>query len=108
MGGDFFHQLNVIDISFAKGQRAGQQDANWKEEWVLCWQPETEIQLVESALYGDTIELAAAYVLKEKLDHCTKIKEATAIIETAYKVLFEGLKLEEAIPMILSAQLKQE
>lgn len=81
----FFHQLSVVGISFAKGQRAGQQDAGWKEEWVLCWQPETEIQLVESALYGDTIEIAAAYVLKEKLDHCTKIKEATAIIDTAYK-----------------------
>ena len=81
----FFHQLNVIGVCFAKGQRAGQQDANWKEEWILCWQPETEIELVEAALYGDTIEIAAAYALKEKLDHCSKIKEATAIIETAYK-----------------------
>ncbi len=81
----FLHQLQVIGISFAKSKGTFQEGANWKEEWTLCWQPETEIELVESALYGDTVKMAAAYVLKEKLDTCKHIKEATAIIELAYK-----------------------
>ena len=81
----FLHQLQVMGISFAKSKGTTQEGANWKEEWTLCWQPETEIELVESALYGDTVQMAAAYVLKEKLDACTKIQEATAIIEMAYK-----------------------
>ena len=81
----FLNQLEVLGVSFAKSRNTVQEGANWKEEWTLCWRPETEIELVESALYGDTVQMAAAYVLKEKLDNCTKIKEATAIIEMAYK-----------------------
>ena len=80
----FLHQLEVIGVSFAKLQHIKQQDANWKEQWTLCWQVETEIELVESALLGDTVQMAAAYVLKEKLDNCQKIKEATSIMEKIY------------------------
>ncbi len=81
----FLNQLQVLGVSFAQFKHMAQEGANWKEGWTLCWRPETEIELVESALYGDTVQMAAAYVLKEKLDNCTKIKEATAILESAYK-----------------------
>lgn len=81
----FLHQLQVVGVSFAKKVDTRQKDANWKEQWTLCWQVETEIELVESALYGDTIQMAAAYVLKEKLDNCQKLNEATRIIEMIYE-----------------------
>lgn len=81
----FLHQLEVLGVSFAKSLQSNQQTANWKEEWVLCWRPETEIEIVESALYGDTIEMATAYLLKEKLDNCTQIKEAATIISKCYE-----------------------
>lgn len=81
----FLHQLEVLGISFAKATYSYQQAANWKEKWILCWRPETEIEIVESALYGDTVEMAAAYNLKEKLDRCTQIKEAASIISKCYE-----------------------
>ncbi len=81
----FLHQLEVLGVSFAKSLQSNQQTANWKEEWVLCWRPETEIEIVESALYGDTIEMATAYLLKEKLDNCTQIKEAATIVSKCYE-----------------------
>lgn len=81
----FLHQLKVMGVLFAKPINTYQQNTNWKEIWSICWQPETEIEIVEAALYGDTIEMATAYILKEKLDKCTQIKEAASFISTCYE-----------------------
>lgn len=81
----FLHRLNILGVSFGKFLNTSQSNANWKEEWILCWRPETEIEIVESALYGDTVEMAAAYIIKEKLDKCENIKEASSIIISCYE-----------------------
>ncbi|MBE1446860.1 DUF5682 family protein [Paenibacillus sp. OAS669] len=77
------HRLQLLGIDFAKKQRVQQNSATWAENWTLQWTPEAEIQAVESTLKGETIELAAAYVLKERLDACTDIAEASRIIRAA-------------------------
>ncbi|BFT70214.1 DUF5682 family protein [Paenibacillus sp. P36] len=79
----FLQRLELLGISFAKKQRVNQASASWAEVWVLQWTPEAEIQAVESTLKGETIELAAAYALKERLDNCVDIAEASRIIRIA-------------------------
>lgn len=79
----FLHRLHWLDIGFAKIQHSGQQDASWKEEWVLQWTPESEIRLVEAVLLGETIELAAAFKLRQSLEACTSIGEASALVNIA-------------------------
>lgn len=79
----FLQRLELLGISFAKKQRVNQTSASWAEVWVLQWTPEAEIQAVESTLKGETIELAAAYALKERLDDCADIAEASRIIRIA-------------------------
>ncbi|MCY9661170.1 DUF5682 family protein [Paenibacillus chondroitinus] len=79
----FLQRLELLGISFAKKQRVNQASASWAEVWVLQWTPEAEIQAVESTLKGETIELAAAYALKERLDSCADIAEASRIIRIA-------------------------
>ncbi len=80
----FLHQLSVLGVSFGRIRPSYQEGANWKEEWTLSWSPETEIELVEASLYGDTVQMTAAYKLKERLDNCTKVKEAAHIVATCY------------------------
>ncbi|MBP1991904.1 DUF5682 family protein [Paenibacillus eucommiae] len=77
------HRLDLLKISFVKKQHVNQDSASWAEHWVLQWTPEAEIQVVESTLKGETIELAAAFVLKERLEACSDIREATRIIRVA-------------------------
>lgn len=79
----FLHRLELLGIDFAKKQRVTQASASWAEHWTLRWTPEAEIQAVESTLKGETVELAAAYVLKERLDACADIAEASRIIRAA-------------------------
>ncbi|UKS24444.1 DUF5682 family protein [Paenibacillus sp. HWE-109] len=77
------HRLELLGIPFAKKQRVSQDSASWAEHWVLRWTPEAEIQVVETTLKGETIELAAAFVLKEQLDACADIAGASRIIRNA-------------------------
>ena len=79
----FLHRLHFLGISFAIKERVSQQDATWRERWKLCWTPEAEIQLVESVLKGETIELAAAYSLIEQLKECEDVSKAAELITAA-------------------------
>ncbi|THF84429.1 DUF5682 family protein [Cohnella fermenti] len=77
------HRLELLGISFARKLPLRQDAATWAEHWTLQWTPETEIGAVESTLKGETIEIAAAYVIHERLQTCTNIVEAARIIRMA-------------------------
>lgn len=76
----FLHRLLTLGIRFARKGQVRQNDATWAEQWVLQWSPEAEIETVESTLKGETIELAAAYVIHEELLACTDIASAAKLI----------------------------
>lgn len=77
------HRLAWLDIGFAQLRPSQQDDASWKEEWVLQWTPESEIRLVEAVLLGETVELAAAFKLRQSLEACGNIGEASRLVNTA-------------------------
>ncbi|WP_151734692.1 DUF5682 family protein [Paenibacillus tengchongensis] len=76
-------RLRFLGIGFAQLRPARQDAATWAEEWVLQWSPEVEIQVVEATLLGETVEVAAAFMLREKLSQCRTIAEASALIKIA-------------------------
>jgi hypothetical protein len=80
----FFHQLEVLGIQFALPVHYRQEHASWAEHWNLRYHPEVEIQLVESTLLGETIELAAAYQLKERLNACQNVAEAARVVRLCH------------------------
>lgn len=79
----FLHRLRVINVSFAQQQAVSQDNATWSEHWVARWTPEAEIELVESALKGDTIEGAASFAMKERVENADKMGEIALVIEDA-------------------------
>lgn len=80
----FLHRLRVLNIRFAVPLASRQDNANWGEYWDARWTPEVEIEIVESALLGDTIEGAAAFALRERAEQSTSISEAAAIFQDAF------------------------
>lgn len=80
----FLHRLRVLGISFASVQSVRQDNATWAEQWSLRWTPEAEIQIVEAVLKGDTVEQAAAFALKGKLDESQGISQIAGIVEEAF------------------------
>lgn len=79
----FFHRLRVLGVSFAKPGAARQQAATWAEKWFLQWTPESEIELVEAVLLGETVELATAYKFKSRLEECSSIADAAGMVRDA-------------------------
>ena len=80
----FLHRLRVLGVHFARLLPSRQEGANWGEYWELRWTPEAEIEVVESALLGDTVEGAAAFALKERSDGSASIAQAAAIFQDAF------------------------
>jgi hypothetical protein len=93
----FLNRLSFLDVCFAEKQKVSQSGASWKEVWNLQWSPESEIRLIENVLRGETVEIAAAFHLKELLEAAKSPTEAAALTETAYIC-----KLTEAIPTALT------
>jgi hypothetical protein len=58
------HRLQLLQITW--GKRIGSRSkGTFKESWILCWQPEVEIQLIDKAYLGNTIETAATAYINE-------------------------------------------
>jgi hypothetical protein len=76
----FLNRLVLLGIDFAKKNASNQEMATWAESWVLCWTPESEIQLVESVLLGDTIEQASYFAVRERLRQASRADAIAALI----------------------------
>ncbi len=74
----FLHRLDLLGIGFAKNVTSADDraDSTYKEVWKARWTPECEIQLVENALRGDSIEVAAVRLFQEKIEAITGVGEA--------------------------------
>ena len=67
----FFHRLRFLRIPFAELQRGpdfvtGKDLERVQELWKYCWSPAVESELIERALYGPTLDEAAAAMLGER------------------------------------------
>jgi hypothetical protein len=79
----FLNRLRVLGVVFATPLRSSQQSTTWAEKWALQWSPECEIQLVESVLLGETVELATGYKFTSILDSCASIADAAKVVHDA-------------------------
>ena len=81
----FLHRLVALGIGFAthKTSEEDRKSDTYKEVWSARWTPDCEINLVDNALLGDTIEIAAARKLGDALIECADILGATHLVKTA-------------------------
>ena len=84
----FLHRLLQAGIHFGELLGSTQENATWSEKWNLSWTPETEIQIVEASLVGDTAEEAASSALNMKL---IESESLSTTAETLYQALLCGL-----------------
>lgn len=89
----FLHRLRICGINFGEKAMRNQENATWSEKWVLSWSPETEIQIVEASLNGDTIESVADFILNNKLITAEKLADTAEVLSDAFECgLAECLK----------------
>lgn len=77
----FLHRLRVLGISFATLRDGSSGRA---EGWSLCWTPETEIELVERSLTGNSIRQAVAARFRQTLAEAGSPATVAVVIEDAF------------------------
>jgi hypothetical protein len=64
------HRLNILQLNWGKLQPIGPDSiSSFKEIWLLEWQPEFSLYLIERASYGNTVGIAAGrYAIDKAAD----------------------------------------
>lgn len=89
----FFHRLEILGIKWAE-KAYSRSKGTFKESWTLNWKPEMEIQIIDKAHFGNTIELAAENTIKEIIDKERKINVLVQYIENTIPAeLFQSMDL---------------
>ncbi len=68
------HRLAVLDVPWGRLTDAGRSRGTFRERWVLRWEPEFAVRLVENLVFGPTIGKAAAGRLAADLDKAGELK----------------------------------
>ena len=76
------HRLQLLGIPWGMPQRTSGK-GTFKEAWLLQWEPEFSISLIEAGRWGNTVLSAASAFTKQRADDCANLLELTALIEPA-------------------------
>ena len=75
------HRLTVLGIHWGRGQSASGQRGTFHELWVVQWQPELAVSLIEAAVWGNTVVAAATARASDLAREATSLTTLTALLE---------------------------
>jgi hypothetical protein len=92
----FFNRLELLEVPWAK-RTSIRTKGTFKEGWVLEWEPEMMIALIEKSYLGNTVHDAVMHLLQNKCKDTKLISELSGLIQTAI-----AAELEEGIDLLLN------
>jgi hypothetical protein len=75
------HRLTILGVPWGRVQRAPGQRGTFHELWMLRWQPELAVSLIEAAVWGNTVASAAAARASELARQAIDLTSLTALLE---------------------------
>jgi hypothetical protein len=76
------HRLTVLGVTWGK-RASARTKGTFKEVWTVTWAPEMVLQLVEKAIFGNSVEHAATAFLLDKSGQSQRIGELATLIQQA-------------------------
>ncbi|MBN8678300.1 MAG: hypothetical protein J0M29_08750 [Chitinophagales bacterium] len=87
----FFNRLSILGIPWAKSSRSRSR-GTFRESWVLKWEPEMMIALIDKGVLGNSVEDAATVFLREQSERTTSVGDLSGMINRAIPAeLFEAV-----------------
>lgn len=77
------HRLTALDIPWGRLSGSGRSRGTFRENWVLRWEPEYAVKLVEQLVHGPTIEQAAAQRVIMDMRSATTLAQLAELLRTA-------------------------
>jgi hypothetical protein len=83
------HQLNILDINWGVPTESQKNDqGSYKENWILRWQPEFILRIINAGMWGNTVQSAASNKL---LADAQKEQEIGQLVQLASAALLGGI-----------------
>lgn len=77
------HRLVLLGVPWGKLTDAGRSRGTFRERWVLRWEPEFAVQLVENLVHGPTIAQAAAGRMRAEFSQASELKGLADLVLAA-------------------------
>jgi hypothetical protein len=77
------HRLVLLGVPWGKLTDAGRSRGTFRERWVLRWEPEFAVQLVENLVHGPTIARAAAGRMRAEFSRAAELKSLADLVFAA-------------------------
>lgn len=78
------HRLSLLSVPWGQPLDPGRSRGTFRERWLLYWQPEYAVQLVDNLIFGATIEQAATGKISADLRNCHALGP---LAELVYKAM---------------------
>ncbi len=77
------HRLAILGVHWGRLAEAGRSRGTFRERWVLRWEPEFAVQLVENLIHGATIAKAATGRLAARLEDARDLQTLAGAVSAA-------------------------
>ena len=75
------HRLTLLGVPWGRGQQGAGHRGTFHEIWVLQWQPDFAVSLIEAAAWGNTVASAATARASDLARQATTLPALTALLE---------------------------
>jgi hypothetical protein len=77
------HRLTLLGVPWGQLTDAGRSRGTFRERWVLRWEPEFAVQLVENLVHGPTIAQAAAGRMRAEFSQASELRKLADLVLAA-------------------------
>lgn len=84
------HQLRALDVPWGRPIDAGRSRGTFREKWILEWEPEHAVRLVEHLVYGQTVEAAADARTVARMRKTASLTALAALVDGALVAQLAG------------------
>lgn len=77
------HRLAILGVTWGRILDAGRSRGTFREKWVVAWEPEHAVALVDNLVWGPTIEAAAQALLIDGMGKAATLAALAAGVEQA-------------------------
>ena len=86
------HRMSLLNIPWGKNLDAEEgRHGSFAEDWILVWEPEFEIQLIEAGVWGNTVEQAARNKTADTIQNTGSLTELASLLDSLLKAYLPDL-----------------
>lgn len=86
------HRLQLLGVAWGKPEAVGEgKQGRFHENWMLHWQPDFEIRLIEAGTWGNTVEEAALQLTRRRVHFASALADLVQLLGITLKADLSAL-----------------